>query len=146
MTSAALTAWEVKALVYRWFDLLTNKAALADMQAMLHPTELRMVFPEATLASQKDFIAWYETVTHKYLDQVHELKVLDVAVDDASARVNLVVNWQARVWESPAPYSTWMGFNVQQRWEVVRHPSSRAAVIKTYTVEHADPMAGSRAI
>jgi hypothetical protein len=143
MTSTPLSELAVKELVYTWFKELTDKAPLETMFGLLSDAELRMIFPEATLNGRAEFEQWYQTVTHAYFDQAHELKLLQVDLDGDEAAVNLIVNWQARVWNPPAARSDWLGFNVRQRWLVRRDAASGRPVIVNYEVVKADPMPGS---
>lgn len=138
----ALTNGEVQDLVYSWFQKITNKASLDEMLAMLTHNELGMQlhFPETTVRSHADFQRWYEEVTNRYFDQVHDLKMLAVDLNGTRATVTLVVNWQAYTWKPPAPYSEWQGFNVHQTWTVDRESGSGKPLIITYNVDKFDPM------
>jgi hypothetical protein len=59
------------------------------------------------------------------------------------ASVEVVVNWQAKVWNPPEPKSKFLGFDAYQTWEVVRSPESGKAVIKRYVVDDLAAMPGS---
>lgn len=136
----ALTEWEVQELVYTWFRKITDKAPIDEMLAMLSADGLEMAFPEETLTSHDDFTQWYESVTSTFFDQVHELKLLAVEVEGDRAEVGLIVNWQARTWTPPAPYSEWQGFYVHQTWTVERDAKTGQPVIVKYKVGEFDPM------
>ncbi|HEX6077557.1 MAG TPA: hypothetical protein VFZ32_20150, partial [Micromonosporaceae bacterium] len=58
------------------------------------------------------------------------------------ADVKVVVNWQARIWNPPAPKSEWLGFDAYQTWVVVAGPDGTPQ-IETYTVDALEPMPGS---
>lgn len=135
-----LSPFQVQMLVYNWFRKLTDHAPLEEMRAMLSARSLVMTFPEATLRSHDDFIAWYKTVTEAYFDQLHDLKMLQIDVSDDTADVRLIVNWQARTRTPPAPYSKWIGLYAHQRWCVALEGDR--AVILSYSVEHTDDMQG----
>ncbi|MCK9460311.1 MAG: nuclear transport factor 2 family protein [Proteobacteria bacterium] len=137
-----LTAWEVKELVYAWFKKLTDKAPAEELEAMLSAASLHMEFPGDSLRSQAEFRVWLHKVTNLFFDQVHDVLFLDVRLAGDKAEVNLVVNWQAKTWTPPAPYSEWTGSNVHQRWEVIRDPQSEKAVISEYIVGAFDRMKG----
>jgi|WetSurMetagenome_2_1015567.scaffolds.fasta_scaffold00045_50 hypothetical protein len=136
----ALTAWEVKELVYTWFKKLTDKAGAGELAAMLSSESLEMKFPDATIRNHHDFRAWLTKVTNLFFDQVHDVLYLDVNVNGGHAEVNLIVNWQARTWVPPAAYSSWTGSNVHQRWEVARDTASGRPVITVYHVGAFDNM------
>jgi SnoaL-like domain len=140
--SDALMNGEVQELVYAWFRRLTDKVSLDEMLSMLSSDEFEMRFPDATIRSYADFKQWYEGVTNLFFDQVHDVKMLAVDLDGVQAGVTLVVNWQARTWKPPAPYSEWQGFNVHQTWTVKRDPGSGKPTITGYYVGEFDPMPG----
>lgn len=142
MADTALTTVSVKKLIYTWFKKLTDHAPVDEMLAMLNVDSLQMKFPEATLTSEQQFRDWYTTVTNKFFDQVHELKMLDVALDGDVATVELVVNWQARTWEPPAGYSGWEGVYAHQSWTVAISDKTGIPAITTYDVHTFEPMDG----
>lgn len=132
--------WEVQELVYDWFRKITDKAPVDEMLAMLCRDGFEMQFPEATLHNPAEFKQWYETVTHTFFDQVHDVKMLSVEKQDGHAEVVLIVNWQARTWQAPAATSEWQGSYVHQRWQVIRDPHSGKPVISVYAVGTFDAM------
>ena len=139
---AALTTWEVKELVFAWFRKITIKVPVEEMLVMLSSEALEMKFPEETLKSHDDFKKWYQTVTHQFFNQVHEVKVLDVDLNGDQATVNLIVNWQAETWTPPDPFSKWLGSYVQQTWQVKKDKNSEKVVIVKYDVGEFEPMEG----
>ncbi len=138
--TAPLTNGEVTELVYTWFRKITDKCSLAEMEAMLTGDGLEMKFPEKTLRNYDDFKEWYEGVTSVLFDQIHDVKLLAIDLAGDKANVNLIVNWQAHTWKSPAARSEWQGFNVHQNWVITRDPKSGQAVIQKYYVNAFDPM------
>jgi SnoaL-like domain len=115
-----LARWEVADLVTTWFRRLTDKAAPEEMLAMLDPVGPTMVFPEGTFTGEDGFRAWYDAVTNRFFDQVHELRTVDVDCRADGAEVRLTVDWQARTWQPPAANSEWTGANARQHWSVRR--------------------------
>jgi hypothetical protein len=55
------------------------------------------------------------------------------------------VNWQARIWNAPAPRSAWLGFDARQTWQVVTDAAGNPR-IATYVVDGLDPMPGSASL
>jgi hypothetical protein len=102
-----------------------------------------MRFPEATLKGQPAFVEWYEGVTRKFFDEIHDMKELNIDPAGDEANVKLVVNWQAKVWNPPDAKSKWLGFDAYQTWIVKRSPQSGRPVIATYIVDELRPMEGS---
>jgi len=135
-----LERWEVADLVTGWFRRLGDKAAPEAMLAMLDPAGPTMVFPEGTFVGADGFRAWYDAVTNRYFDQVHELRTVEVDCRADTAEVHVTVDWQARTWQPPAAFSEWTGAVARQRWTVRRaggHP-----VIAEYRVLALEPMTG----
>jgi hypothetical protein len=95
---------------------------------------------------QSEFQRWYEGVTRIFFDEIHTMKTLQITPKGDQADVQLVVNWQARRWNAPAPKSEWIGFDAAQRWIVRRSPQSQKPIIVTYIVDALTPMPGSPAL
>jgi hypothetical protein len=102
-----------------------------------------MMWPEGPTHGHAEFTGWYDRVTRIFFDEVHTLSKVESSIDGDTAQVEVVVNWQAKIWNPPAPKSEWIGFDAYQTWEVVRSPETGKAVIKRYVVDKLDPMPGS---
>ena len=59
------------------------------------------------------FADWYKAVTNRFFDEVHTVTSVDVTSTRRrhGANVKVVVNWQAKIWNPPAPKSEWLGFD-----------------------------------
>jgi len=141
--STALGKAEVKDMVDAWYRALDVHAPVAELLPMLAEEGLEMRFPEATLKGQPAFVEWYEGVTRKFFDEIHDMKELNIDPAGDEANVKLVVNWQAKVWNPPDAKSKWLGFDAYQTWIVKRSPQSGRPVIATYIVDELRPMEGS---
>jgi hypothetical protein len=144
--SDALTPEEINDLADRWYKALDVHAPLEDLLAMLADDGLEMVFPEGTSRGHAGFTEWYERVTRIFFDEVHTLKKVEPTIADGSADVEVVVNWQAKVWNPPEPTSKWLGFDAYQTWQVERSPESGGVVIKRYVVDNLAEMPGSASL
>ena len=138
-----LTEACVREFVLNWYRELDVHAPVENLLSYLASDDLVIRLPETTLYSQDDFIKWYEGVIHKFFDEVHEMKTLDIQIQEEQANVKLVVNWQAHIWNAPAPTSQWLGFDAAQRWVVKASPSTNQPMIVTYIVDALIPMSGS---
>jgi hypothetical protein len=141
--SDALTQEEINDLADRWYKALDVHAPLDELLAMLADDDLEMVFPEGTSRGHEGFTEWYERVTRIFFDEVHTLKKVEPKVNGDSADVEVVVNWQAKVWKPPAPKSEWLGFDAYQTWVVRREAQSGKPVIVRYVVDDLAAMPGS---
>lgn len=141
--TTTLTETGVKDFVINWYRQLDVHAPLTDLLPRLIPEGLVMRLPETTLHGIPDFIKWYEGVTHRFFDEAHEMKELHVHISDNQAEVNLIVNWQAHIWNAPAPNSQWIGFDATQSWIVKVSPETNQMIVTTYNVDKFVPMPGS---
>ncbi len=139
---SSLTTLDVNDLVYTWYKKLDVHAPVEELVPLLASENLEMIFPEATLTTIDGFKGWYKNVTNLFFDEIHNMKMLDIAIDGDKAVVKLIVNWQAKVWNPPAAKSKWLGFDAIQSWIVSKNADGKA-VIQQYTVDKLDPMEGS---
>jgi hypothetical protein len=142
-TLAPLTEDEVRQFVSEWYQKLDVHAPLEEVLPLLLSDGLEMRFPEGTYHSLEEFKAWYHAVTHRFFDEVHELKDVRITLEGDRAPLTLVVNWQAHIWDPPAAKSQWLGFDAAQTWVVQRSPSTHKPVIAFYGVDSLTPMEGS---
>ncbi len=138
-----LTETEVKQFVETWYARLDVHPPVTEMLPMLAEENLTMQLPEVTLHGQEDFLQWYEGVIHKFFNEIHTLKKVDIRIALNQAEVHLVVNWQADTWKAPAAKSQWIGFDATQRWLIERSAQTLLPAIVTYSVEQFVPMPGS---
>jgi hypothetical protein len=144
--SDVLTEDEIKDLADQWYKALDVHAPVEELHAMLLDKGNEMVWPEGPTHGHAEFTGWYDRVTRIFFDEVHTVTKVDSKIDGESASVEVVVNWQAKVWNPPEPKSKWLGFDAYQTWEVVRSPESSKAVIKRYVVDDLKPMPGSEGL
>jgi hypothetical protein len=135
---APLTNAEIKKLATEWYRKLDVHAPLAEVTPMLASKGLEMTFPEATLRGAADFEAWYERVIRIFFDEVHRVKDVDSTITDNGAEVNVVVHWEASVWNPPAANSQRIKLDAYQTWFVTRCPETERPVIVRYTVDKLD--------
>jgi len=140
---APLTEAELKQFVDDWYHLLDVHAPVEEVLPLLADDDLELVLPEVTERGYDGFKRWYEKVTNRFFDEVHTLKELDVSTNGDKGTIKLVVNWQCKIWDPPAPKSQWLGFNAGQTWEMRRSPRSGKPEIVRYVVDTFDPMPGS---
>jgi hypothetical protein len=143
--STALVESEVRAMVIDWYEKLDVHAPMVDILPLLSDDELRMVFPEATLCNLAEFESWYQGVIRIFFDEVHKMQNLNVAIsaDGSKADINLVVYWEASVWNPPDRLSKRIMMDAYQTWVVKRSPTSGKPVVVDYVVDKLDPKPGS---
>lgn len=141
-TESQLHAW-----VADWFAALDRHDDVEGLIPLLADDELELHFPEGAQKGHVGFRSWYETVTHRFFDEIHELKEFEVVRrDDARVEIRLIVNWQAKIWDAPEPRSKWLGFDAVQTWELQYSPQTDEPQIVRYIVDRLDPMPGSAAL
>jgi hypothetical protein len=125
-----------------WYQALDRHDPLAEVTPYLAQEGLVMNFPEGQSRGIDGFAEWYEAVTHRFFDEEHTVRKVEVQqVGDGVADVLVVVNWQTKIWNPPAATSTWMGFDAYQTWTV--QLGTDGPRILTYTVDALEPMPGS---
>jgi hypothetical protein len=143
---AALSEPDVRQFAADWFAALDRHDDIGRLLPMLADDGLEMRFPEGTSYGHAGFRQWYDTVTRRFFDEVHTLtEVTPTGTDGAGTDVRVTVNWQARIWDPPAPRSTWIGFDARQSWRLEPGPGGRPR-ISLYVVDSLEPMPGSAAL
>lgn len=132
--SAPLTTQEIRELAEAWYRKLDVHAPMVEVLPMLSEGGVEMHFPEATLATMAEFEGWYQRVIRIFFDEVHTVKEVSAEIDGDTARVHVVVEWQASIWNPPAASSARIKCDADQSWVVKRSPVSGKAVISVYTV------------
>jgi hypothetical protein len=140
--TASLTVQEVQQLAADWYHQLDIHAPLVELLPLV-AEDAEMKFPEATLHGLADFESWYERVIRLFFDEVHSLQKVDVTLHDDTADVQVVVRWEASVWNPPAAKSQRIKLDAYQTWVVKRSPLSGSPVIARYTVDRLDYAADS---
>lgn len=141
---AIATETQLRSFAAEWFAALDRHAAIETLLPLLADEELEMHFPEGVQKGHAGFRNWYDTVTRRFFDEVHELKEFTVTRSDSTgAEVRLVVNWQAKIWDPPQPRSMWIGFDASQTWKLQSSPANGGLKMTRYIVNSLDPMQGS---
>jgi hypothetical protein len=137
----SLTESEVNQFVADWYRKLDVHAPIAEVLPRL-VGDIEMQLPETTLHGLAEFTAWYDGVIHTFFDEVHTLQTLQITTTDDRADVQLVVRWEASRWQAPAPTSERLAFDADQRWIVVRSPTTHQPALATYIVNSLTPLPG----
>jgi len=142
-TQAPLTEAEVKAFVEDWYLVKLDQHVPPDVITPMVMANVDFVLPETSFTGRDKFQEWYERIINSFFDEVHTITSLEITPHGDHADVKVVVNWQTKVWEKPAPKSKWLGFDAYQTWTVVRSPETGKAAIQKYVVDRFEPMSGS---
>lgn len=125
---------DIYLFVRKWFHLITDHASVERLLAMLETEDLEMKFPEQTLVDTEDFKQWYQEVTNQFFDQVHDIKNIEVELDNDTAYLTILVNWRAHTWDPPDAYSNYIDSDAVQTWQIVKNEAGELK-IKKYIVE-----------
>jgi len=134
----------IREFVADWYRKLDRHVTLDELLPMVSSGDLTMKFPEATLRDRSEFARWYDTVTHKFFDEAHTVKQVVVHRNGGDAQLDVLVNWQARMWEAPDARSKGLNFDSQQSWVVRDEPEG--LVITVYDVKSLTPLPGSASL
>ncbi|MBD2247628.1 hypothetical protein [Nostoc sp. FACHB-888] len=140
---APLTASEIKQLATDWYLKLDVHAPLEEYIPFLAEEGLEMRFPEATVYGFDGFKGWYERVIGIFFDEIHTLKQVNVKPSGDEASVQVIVKWEASVWNPPAAKSQRIILDAYQTWIVKRSPYTGKPVIATYIVDSLSYYEGS---
>ena len=133
----------MQAFAARWYQALDRHDDVELVLPYLIDEGLEMRFPETTARGHSGFRDWYQAVTHRFFDEVHTVREVTVTGGTPNAAlVEVVVNWQAKIWNAPDAKSQWLGFDAYQTWTVVPGPDG-APQIAVYVVDDLKPMPGS---
>jgi hypothetical protein len=105
--------------------------------------DVEFQLPEGPVIGVDAFREWYEGVIRIFFDEIHVVESVSVSWKDQRALVQVRINWQARRWRPPAARSQWIGFNIDQDWEVLRSQTTGRPLIARYVVNEVRPMPGS---
>ncbi|MBI2372510.1 MAG: nuclear transport factor 2 family protein [Deltaproteobacteria bacterium] len=132
-----LTKESIEKLAREWYDGLDVHAPMLSLIPMLSGDgDLEMKFPEATLKGLAAFEGWYQGVIRIFFDEVHTVKEVNSEIGgDDTARVKVVVRWEASRWVPPARYSDRIKLDAYQTWTVKYSDKVQAPVIVTYSVD-----------
>lgn len=142
-SGAPLTEAEIRAFVDEWYFEKLDGHVPPDEIAPMVAEDVEFVLPETSYTGRENFKEWYDRIINTFFDEVHTLKDLQINLRGDEADVKIVVNWQTKVWERPAPKSTWKGFDAYQTWVMRRSPETGKPMIQRYIVDRFEPMEGS---
>ena len=144
MTANAFSQAEIEAFVADWYRKLDIHAPPEQLVPLV-TSGVEMQFPEGMVCGAEEFRSWYEGVIRLFFDELHIVTRTGLSWREGRYLLDVVVNWQARRWNPPAPRSEWIGFDAYQRWELTRAPGSgRRLAIARYIVDELRPMPGSK--
>jgi hypothetical protein len=132
---APLSLAEVREFAEAWYRKLDVHEPLANYKSLLADEDLKMVFPEVTIERFEGFAGWYDKVINLFFDEVHtvkEVKLINQTEEDATYEV--VVIWEASLWNAPEPTSQRIVLDAYQTWKVRRSTETQKPIIVTYTV------------
>ncbi len=138
-----LTAAEVQECAKVWYDKLDVHAPMVDILPMVSPEGLEMKFPEATLHSLAEFEGWYQRVIRIFFDEVHVVKKCDVTINGDIATADIIVQWEASVWNPPDRYSKRIKLDAYQTWTLKRSAVTGQPIVLTYSVDELKYQEGS---
>ena len=136
-----LTEQSVLRFAEHWVAALDEHVDFLELARYAVTEGLAMRFPDGVFRELDVFAKWYDMTVHRYFDERHTFVEVRPAFYRDWAAVQVKVNWQARTWQPPAAASTWLCFDVDQTWELVT--GDDGPLLRTYVVEHLEPMPGS---
>jgi hypothetical protein len=120
---------QIKNFVAAWYLALDQHVPPAECAQLVSDTNLEMIFPEKTLHGVNDFLAWYAGGTYSdgtqapgviniFFDENHNVVSVEAQISGDQAILDVVVAWQASLFEAPAPKSKRVSLDATQHWVV----------------------------
>jgi hypothetical protein len=138
MSAEPLAEKQINEFVAAWYRALDFHVPLEEIARLLADRDLRMEFPDGDIYDFAGFKKWYDRVTNLFFDENHYVKTVKARITGEQATLDIVVGWQASLWEPPAAKSKRVSMDATQRWTVRRSSKSAYGLeIVTYnaTVE-----------
>ena len=130
----SLTPKEISDFAAQWYRKLDVHAPMVEVLPYLAEEGLVMKFPETTAKGLADFEAWFQRVIRIFFDEVHTVKECTPKITGDEAEVHVVVQWEASVWNPPAPNSARIKLDADQTWKVRRSERTGGLEITMYNV------------
>ena len=126
---ATISMNDIKNFVTAWYKALDQHVPPAECARLVADDNLEMIFPEKTLHGVSDFLAWYAGGTYSdgttapgviniFFDENHNVVSVDGQISGNQATLEVVVAWQASLFEAPAAKSKRVSLDATQRWVV----------------------------
>jgi len=130
----SLTPREISDFAVMWYRKLDVHAPMVEVLPFLAEEGLVMKFPETTAHGLADFESWFQRVIRIFFDEVHTVKDCTPKISGNEAEVHVVVQWEASVWNPPAPNSSRIKLDADQTWKVRRSERTGGLEITMYNV------------
>ena len=137
-----LTQESIQTFVTDWYLKLDVHAPMVEILPLLADSELECVFPEVTVYGYAGFESWYQRVIRTFFDEVHTVNKADATIDGDTATVDVVVHWEASVWNAPEATSKRIDADAYQTWTLKDGPNGTPILTK-YVVDDFVPREGS---
>jgi len=119
--------------VAAWFQALDFHVPIEQAYGLLSSDNLRMHFPDGEITDFDTFKQWYDRVTNLFFDENHYVNEVKASIDGDVATLDILVGWQASMWEPPQPKSRRVSMDATQIWTVrASEQNSFGMVIESY--------------
>ena len=139
-----VTQEQIQAFAAAWYQALDFHVPTEEILKLVADDNVSMIFPEKTLHGVGDFLAWYAGGTYSdgeqapgviniFFDENHNVVSVDPTIGDDGVEVQVVVAWQASVFNPPAAKSKRVSADFTQAWTL--RPSTKnpyGLVIESY--------------
>jgi hypothetical protein len=133
-----LTKEEVRNFATEWYKKLDVHAPMVEILPMLANEGLEMEFPEGSSNGYEGFEVWYQRVIRIFFDEVHTLKevtLMPTCSVDGTTNINVVVQWEASIWNPPDAKTARIKCDAYQRWVMKRSSQNGKILITQYIVD-----------
>lgn len=141
MSTSPFSPENLQAFATAWFLALDNHVPTSEIVNLLSP-DTQLIFPEKTLPTLNDFIAWYAGGTYSdgeaatgviniFFNEDHNLVSIDPVSDVSgdSVDVKVVVAWQASWFVPPATKPKRTSMDATQAWTLVKSDKNEFGIV-----------------
>jgi len=128
-----LTEDAVTKLLFRFYELLDQRAYLADFYEILDET-FSITYEEKVWKGWRGFEDHQEGKRSMF-DEIHELTSTEITLNGEKASANTRIHWEGSVWRPPEPHSHRLKGKVWHSWTFRSHPKTGKPVIRSQIVD-----------
>lgn len=135
----ALELEQIKKFVAAWYQVLDFHLPIEECYKLLADKDLVMTFPDGDIKDLASFKKWYDRVINIFFDENHNVVSVEAKINGDTADLDVVVAWQASVWEPPAAKSKRVSLDATQKWKVRKSDKNAFGLEMTFYNATAEP-------
>ena len=142
----SLTEAEVRDLAVEFYRKIDLHVPVEEFLSILteEEEELKIILPNVEIKSFVDLRAWWDRMIRFCFDGSHNIYDVElVSASDTEAKAKILLIWEAKVWNPPAPKSERISILTYTTWTVKRSPKTQKPIVATYVLDAVKYAGGS---